>query len=86
MGDVGDDFRAYKEMVKERKLERLKNNTGQLKDIDIPYTRDFNGTIHFQTKKGKVLFYPSTNKYQHKRSVKRGGLIKAIELAKSLGI
>ncbi|MDH2379208.1 hypothetical protein [Providencia rettgeri] len=86
MGDVGDDFRAYKEMVKERKAARLKNNTEQLKGIDIPYTRDLNGTIHFQTKKGKVLFYPSTNKYQHKRGVKRGGLIKAIELAKSLGI
>ncbi|MEY0588719.1 hypothetical protein AB7V80_04865 [Providencia manganoxydans] len=86
MGDVGDDFRAYKEMVKERKLERLKNNTEQLKDIDIPYTRDFNGTIHFKTKKGQVLFYPTTNKYQHKRSVKRGGLNKAVELAKSLGI
>ncbi|EMM5120504.1 hypothetical protein ACSPNK_004280 [Providencia stuartii] len=81
MGDVGDDFRAYKEMVKERKLERLKNNTEQLKDIDIPYTRDSNGSIHFQTKKGKVLFYPTT-----KRNVKRGGLTKAVELAKSLGI
>ncbi|SUC47965.1 Uncharacterised protein [Providencia stuartii] len=45
MGDVGDDFRAYKEMVKERKLERFKNNTEQLKDIDIPYTRDSNGRV-----------------------------------------
>ncbi|EJD6508518.1 hypothetical protein M0I01_RS13025 [Providencia rettgeri] len=86
MGDMGDVFRAMKEQVKERKAARLKNNTEQLKDIDIPYTRDFNGTIHFQTKKGKVLFYPTTNKYQHKRSIKRGGLNKAIELAKSLGI
>lgn len=83
---MGDVFRAMKEQVKERKAARLKNNTEQLKDIDIPYTRDFNGTIHFQTKKGKVLFYPTTNKYQHKRSIKRGGLNKAIELAKSLGI
>nr|ELR5040959.1 hypothetical protein [Providencia stuartii]ELR5082975.1 hypothetical protein [Providencia stuartii] len=86
MGDMGDVFRAMKEHVKERKEERLRNNTEQLKYIDIPYTRDSSGTIHFQTKKGKVLFYPSTNKYQHKRSVKRGGLNKAIELAKSLGI
>lgn len=56
MGDVGGDFRAYKEMVKDRKLERLKNNTEQLKDIDIPYTRDSSGTIHFQTKKERFYF------------------------------
>lgn len=86
MGDVGDDFRAYKEMVKERKLERLKNNTEKLKEIDIPHTIDSSGTIHFLTKKGKVLFYSTTNKYQYKRNVKRDGLLKAIELAKSLGI
>ncbi|WP_432693108.1 hypothetical protein [Morganella morganii] len=85
MGDMGDIFRAMRENAKERKQQRLKENTGKLSGIDIPFIQDGGGTIHFSTPAGKVLFYPTTNKIQHKQNVTRGNLEKAVSLAKSLG-
>lgn len=85
MGDMGDIFRAMREDTKERKQQRLKENKGKLSGIDIPFTKDGSGTIHFSTPAGKVLFYPTTNKIQHKKKVTRGNLEKAVALAKSLG-
>ncbi|HIC2887048.1 TPA: hypothetical protein ACW0T4_003733 [Morganella morganii] len=85
MGDMGDIFRAMREDAKERKQQRLKENTGKLSGIDIPFIQDGSGTIHFSTPVGKVLFYPTTNKIQHKQKVTRGNLEMAVALAKSLG-
>ena len=85
MGDMGDILRAMREDAKERKQQRLKENTGKLSGIDIPFTQSGNLTIHFDTPVGKVLFYPTTNKIQHKQKVTRGNLEKAVALAKSLG-
>lgn len=85
MGDIDDIFRAMREDAKERKQQRLKENTGKLSGIDISFTQDGSGTIHFSTPVGKVLFYPTTNKIQHKKKVMRGNLEKAVSLAKSLG-
>ncbi|AOM40532.1 hypothetical protein [Xenorhabdus hominickii] len=85
MGDVGDDYRMWREELKRRKEERHSINREKLKQIDIPYSIDNNGTVHFNTPKGKVLFYPSVNKYQHKKIVKLGSLESAINFAKSLG-
>ncbi|EMN9019475.1 hypothetical protein RGI99_003738, partial [Morganella morganii] len=49
MGDMGDIFRAMREDAKERKQQRLKENTGKLSGVDIPFTQDGSGTIHFST-------------------------------------
>ncbi|PHM70376.1 hypothetical protein [Xenorhabdus sp. KJ12.1] len=85
MGDVGDDYRVWREELKRRKEERHSINRDKYSSIDIPYTIDNNGTVRFNTPKGKVLFYPTTNKYQYKQIVKRGSLESAINFAKSLG-
>ncbi|MDC9591430.1 hypothetical protein PSI23_19625 [Xenorhabdus sp. XENO-10] len=85
MGDMGEVFNALRQEVKKRKEERHSKNRDKYPSIDIPYSIDNNGTVHFNTPQGKVLFYPSANKYQHKKIVKRGSLESAINFAKSLG-
>ncbi|MBI6550699.1 hypothetical protein [Xenorhabdus lircayensis] len=85
MGDVGDDFRMWREELKRRKDERRSVNKEKLRQIDISYSIGNSGTIHFKTPQGKVLFYPSVNKYQHKQTVKLGSLEAAVNLAKKLG-
>ncbi|MBD2803057.1 hypothetical protein [Xenorhabdus szentirmaii] len=85
MGDVGDDYRMWREELKRRKEERRSINKDKLHQIDIPYSIGNNGTIHFKTPQGKVLFYPSVNKYQYKQTVKLGPLEAAVNLAKKLG-
>ena len=64
MGDMGDDFRAMKEMAKDRKAGNMMKNLTYLNQIGADYEVHNNGyQLNFNTSLGIIAFYPSTNKW-----------------------
>ena len=87
MGDMGDDFRAMKEMAKDEKEARMKKNLDYLNSIGI-YYEPFNSgyQLNFFTPLGTISFYPSTNKWVLDSEVFRGSADNFLNwLARKLG-
>jgi len=72
MGDCGDDFKALREHNRERKNDNLERNKAHMISCGLSYNVDSSGSMYFATDKGTVVFYPTTNKYQHKSKVRYG--------------
>jgi len=66
MGDIGDDFRAFKEMDKERKKRNLEkaDDDGWSKHTPYHWSRDLNGK--------RLDYWPSRNKFQYENRVMTG--------------
>ncbi|ELM3660008.1 hypothetical protein ACONGJ_003617 [Edwardsiella piscicida] len=79
MGDCGEDFKALREYNKQKKDDRLQKNNSLINSSGIKYKVDSSGSMHFETPNGKVIFYPTTNKIQHKQRIMFGGARKAID-------
>lgn len=75
MGDCGEDFKAFGEYKKQQKEERKNSNLSHMQSCGLIYTADASGSLHFKTRKGKVVFYPSTGRFQHGSGVFRGGAL-----------
>ncbi|STE53360.1 Uncharacterised protein [Edwardsiella hoshinae] len=82
MGDCGEDYSAIRERNKKNKNDRLQQNKDLINSSGIKYKVDSSGSMHFETPNGKVIFYPTTNKIQHKQesclAVQRKQLITSI--------
>lgn len=72
MGDCGEDYSAQRELNRQRKMQRQEENCKYLSTSGLVYDTDASGSMHFATDKGKVIFYPTTNKFQHKGKVRYG--------------
>ncbi|QPR26798.1 hypothetical protein I6G97_09925 [Edwardsiella hoshinae] len=79
MGDCGEDYSAIRERNKKNKNDRLQQNKDLINSSGIKYKVDSSGSMHFETPNGKVIFYPTTNKIQHKQRIMFGGAKKAID-------
>lgn len=84
MGDCGEDFKALSAYRKEKKKDRHEDNKSHMIKCGLCYQVDASGSMHFETDKGKVIFYPTTNKYQHKGSVRYGSAKAAEKYIRSL--
>lgn len=79
MGDCAEDFKALKAYHKDKKAARQAENLKALQCSGLSYSTDSSGSIHVQTDKGKVIFYPTTNKYQHRDKVFYGDALAFIK-------
>lgn len=84
MGDCGEDYSAHKQLAIERKQANLEKNKAHMSNCDLVYSVDSSGSMHFETDKGKVIFYPTTNKFQHRNRVMYGGAAKCEKYIRSL--
>jgi hypothetical protein len=72
--NMGDDFRAYKEHKREQRAKRKDANLEKLVQLKIPAVQQSSGTYRIETPVGVVMYYPSTNKWQHKTRVYYGDI------------
>ncbi len=86
MGDCADDFNALKQVNKDRKAARREANMQIIRDSGIEHTIDGNGSVHVDTPAGKVIFYPSTNRAQHKGEIIYGDAHRFISYIKPLSM
>lgn len=84
MGDCGEDYSALRELNRERKAQRQDENHKYFSSAGLTYDVDASGSMHFATDKGKVIFYPTTNKYQHKGRVRYGNAAACEKYIRSL--
>lgn len=61
-----------RQALRNKKIETKNYNLAILADCVLPYFLHSNVTVTFDTPDGKVCFYPSTDKYQHKGVIKLG--------------
>jgi hypothetical protein len=84
MGDCGEDYSAHKQLAIERKKANLEKNKAHMISCGLSYSVDSSGSMHFETDKGKVIFYPTTNKYQHRGRVMYGPAARCEKYIRSL--
>lgn len=69
MGDMGDDFNAFKKAGQQKRWRNLENSTRILKEHGIPF-ETYNNGIHLKV--GPFDFWPSTGLYMHSKTQKTG--------------
>lgn len=84
MGDCGDDFKALSEYHRQKKRDRQTENMQRMQASGLVYSTDTSGSLHIYTDKGKVIFYPTTNKFQHKGKVRYGNAAACEKYVRSL--
>ena len=71
MGDMGDDFKAWNEVRKAKKLNNMESSTEILDGRGIEFETKNGGTHLIVQHNGKVAdFWPSTGKYNVRGSSK----------------
>lgn len=84
MSDIGDTFKALKEVNREKKQDNLAKSTSLLVERGVAF-ESHNGGVHLVVSgsKGLIDFWPSTGKYITRYSRKDGrgvhNLIKELE-------
>ena len=75
MGDVGEDYKAWKKMKKKKKALNLEQSTAKLISMGIDFESKNNG-LHLvvRSKNGVFDFYPSTGLYERRGVGQRRGL------------
>ena len=75
MGDVGEDYKAFKEMKKKKKESNLIKSTQTLISMGIDFESKNDG-LHLvvKSKNGIFDFYPSTGLYERRGVGQRRGL------------
>lgn len=74
MGDMAEDFRALKEYHKERRAEKATVNVAKLEELGIPAREQSKNVFRIDTEHGAVMYYPPSNKWQHRGKVHRGDI------------
>ena len=69
MGDVGDDYRAFKEAKKELNQKRLVETMAEIELLGLKYTSKNHGS-HLII--GDYNFWPSSGKFQNRKTSKMG--------------
>lgn len=68
MGDVGDDFRAWKDYKKKKKAANLEWSPDILRENDIKFT--ILSMEHYRV--GEFDFWPTTGLFIHRKTKQRG--------------
>lgn len=64
MGDIGEDFKAYVQLCREKKQRNKEYSTALLVERGIKFESRNDGVhLMIETAKGRVNFYPSTGLY-----------------------
>ena len=64
MGDMGDDFKAYREYCRDKRQSNKEKSTALLIENGIKFDSRNDGVhLMIETSKGRVNFYPSTGLY-----------------------
>lgn len=74
MGDMAEDFQALKEYHKERRSEKATVNIAKLEELGIPAREQPKNVFRIDTEHGAVMYYPPSNKWQHRGKVHRGDI------------
>lgn len=69
MGDMREEFDALKAYHKERRAERASVNIAQLQELGVPAVEQSKNVFRVQTCDGAVMYYPASNKWQHRGKV-----------------
>jgi len=72
MGDMREEFDALKAYHKEQREQKATVNIAKLAELDIPAVEQSKNVFRVQTPEGAVMYYPPSNKWQHRGKVHRG--------------
>lgn len=72
MGDMADTFRAMKAHKAEQREARAVVNIDALHKLGIPAVEQSKNVFRLKTAEGTVMYYVSSNTWQHKGKVMRG--------------
>jgi len=72
MGDIAEDMYALKQYHKERRAEKAEVNIQHLTEMGIPAREQSKNVFRIDTEHGAVMYYPPSNKWQHRGRVHRG--------------
>lgn len=72
MGDMGDAFRDMKAAKDKRKDARALVNVDSLRVLGVPAREQSKNVFRVDTEWGAVMYYPSSNSWQHKGKTHRG--------------
>lgn len=72
MGDVGETFALYHAWKKAQRKDRAKVNLEALQASGLPFFQQSDGVWRCNASWGVVMYYPSSNTWQHKSGVHRG--------------
>lgn len=72
MGDMAEEMNALKQYHKERRAEKATVNIQKLQELGIPAQEQSKNVFRIDTEHGAVMYYPPSNKWQHRGRVYRG--------------
>lgn len=72
MGDMAAVFNDLKEYKREQREERASANMEQLVALGIPAQEQTKNVFRLNTEYGTVMYYVSSNTWQHKGKIARG--------------
>lgn len=72
MGDMADTMNALKAYHKEKREAKAKVNISKLERMGIPAREQSKNVFRIDTEHGAVMYYPPSNKWQHRGKVHRG--------------
>lgn len=72
MGDMAAVFNDLKEYKREQREERASANMEQLVALGIPAQEQSKNVFRLNTEYGTVMYYVSSNTWQHKGKIARG--------------
>lgn len=69
MGDMREEFDALKAYHKEQRAEKATVNIGRLQELGVLAVEQSKNVFRVQTCDGAVMYYPVSNKWQHRGKV-----------------
>ncbi|QPB11383.1 hypothetical protein [Providencia phage Kokobel2] len=86
MSETVEGFKILREQLRAEKRNRAEVNRRFIEASGLPHKVDSSGSVIFTVQGGKLMYYPSTNKYQFKGKVGVTTPENIIALAKSMGV
>ena len=72
MGDMAEEMNALKQHHKEQREAKAVVNIDKLQTMGIPAREQSKNVFRIDTENGAVMYYPPSNKWQHRDRVHRG--------------
>lgn len=76
MGEMAEIFNGMRKHTQERKDKRSENNSEALQKLGIHMREQSKNVFRMETEWGAVMYYPGSNKWQHKGKTHRGDVNK----------
>lgn len=72
MGDIAETFAAMRKYKQEQRDKRSEVNAEALQKLGIPAREQSKNVFRVDTEWGAVMYYPGSNKWQHKGKTHSG--------------